>query len=162
MSEAEELAELRLAVELADAALAVEFKDRKRLEAEILELKATCASLEADPLPEVDMALLAVPLAEPEPGGLRRHREHWVYFLQGDDGGPVKIGRSLKHPLERCAGVQVGYPFGRLRVVGILRAPAFNEQRLHKAYAHLRIRGEWFRPAPDLVEYIALIGRVSK
>ncbi len=29
------------------------------------------------------------------------------------------------------------------------------ERELHRRFVHLRTRGEWFRPDPELLEYIA-------
>ena len=33
---------------------------------------------------------------------------------------------------------------------------------LHRRFAHARIRGEWFRPVPELFEYIASIKKEAQ
>jgi hypothetical protein len=83
--------------------------------------------------------------------------EHWIYFIQGDDGGPVKIGRSRLPPEERVAELQIGYPFGALRVVALTRGPGSLETALHRHFAASRMRGEWFRLSADLIGLIATI-----
>jgi hypothetical protein len=88
-------------------------------------------------------------------------REHWVYFIQGDEGGPIKIGRSRNLPWMRASDLQSGYPFGMLRVVAVTRAPAAYEQTLHARFASLRMVGEWFRAAPMLLALIRSLPRVN-
>jgi hypothetical protein len=77
----------------------------------------------------------------------------WIYFMQGDDGGPIKIGRTrnLRYRLSELCG---GYPFGELGYAGILRGPAGLERELHSRFANLRIRFEWFRPETPLVDFV--------
>lgn len=81
-------------------------------------------------------------------------REVWVYFLQGEDGGPVKIGRSSRDPTTRIQHAQLGYPFSRLRLVGVMRGPFRFERTLHDRFRKSRLMGEWFSPSPDLREFI--------
>jgi hypothetical protein len=75
----------------------------------------------------------------------------WVYFIQADWGGPIKIGRGTA---SRISNVRTNSPEDlvvRRRVLCDTRADAvLLENTLHKRYAHLRIRGEWFRPDNDL------------
>lgn len=82
------------------------------------------------------------------------HREWWIYFLQGDDGGPIKIGRTAGDPRIRMSDIQVGYPFGALRVVGLIRSAMRMERELHARFSQDRMIGEWFTPTPDLVGFI--------
>lgn len=88
----------------------------------------------------------------------RAQREWWIYFVQGSDGGPVKIGRTL-NIRNRVCELQVGYPFGELRCVGAARGLIRDEKRLHHHFSHLRMRGEWFRPDDDLLDYVRLVAR---
>jgi hypothetical protein len=70
-----------------------------------------------------------------------------VYFAEND--GRIKIGIS-RDPVRRArelnARLLVTEPGGRTR-----------EAQLHLLFAHHRIAGEWFRPAPDLLAYIEAI-----
>lgn len=83
--------------------------------------------------------------------------ERWVYFAQGDDGGPIKIGVTTNDPRQRIDNLQTGYPFGRLRLVGLIRGSDRTEGEIHRRFRHLRMRGEWFAPAPDLCSFVQLI-----
>lgn len=79
--------------------------------------------------------------------GCRTHEKlGWIYFVQGDDGGPIKIGFSVRPEL-RVSEIQGGYPFGGLRVVGLKFGHISEERRLHKNFATDRLFGEWFRPS---------------
>lgn len=80
-------------------------------------------------------------------------RTWWVYFIQGEDGGPIKIGRT-RNLAARVSELQCGYPFGRLRYVAIVHATDQTEQYLHEQFASFRLFGEWFVPAPELVRFI--------
>ncbi len=83
--------------------------------------------------------------------GLKR----WsIYFIQVGLDGPIKIGKTKGNPLVRMAGLQTGIPFV-LRIVAII-SPARQalEGELHAKFASLRIMGEWFHPAPDLLDFI--------
>lgn len=73
----------------------------------------------------------------------------YVYFIQQGFGG-IKIGVS-ENPEARCAHLQTATP-KKLRVIAKFvfdsRAQAFGMERdLHAEYAHLRMKGEWFRRA---------------
>lgn len=79
----------------------------------------------------------------------------WVYAIQqGEEGegGPIKIG-SAKDPDERLATLRCGNP-QKLTGLAAWEAPIAHERALHGAFAHLRIRGEWFRATPVLVKFI--------
>lgn len=82
-----------------------------------------------------------------------RKREWWIYFAQGDDGGPIKIGRTTDLAA-RISSLIPNYPFGLLRYVGIMRAPGDMETELHVHFSRFRLRGEWFRPGAELVAFI--------
>jgi hypothetical protein len=72
----------------------------------------------------------------------------FIYFIQGVDGGPVKIGRSVDVE-RRLAEMQKDSPV-RLVVRETLRGGAADEHRLQKQFTANRIHGEWFEPHPDM------------
>jgi len=39
-------------------------------------------------------------------------------------------------------------------LLGCVTADCWSEVRLHARFRHLRMRGEWFRPAPELHDFI--------
>jgi hypothetical protein len=78
-----------------------------------------------------------------------------TYFIQAGVG-PVKIGRSTLLSLpSRLSSLQGGNA-ERLYVIGVV--PGDVERELHERWAKHRIRGEWFRPDPEIVEYAHRFG----
>lgn len=73
-----------------------------------------------------------------------------VYFIQAGEAGPVKIGHSAR-PRLRLANMQIGNP-DRLRIIRLFEGGAPEELALHERFAEHRIVGEWFSPAPDILE----------
>lgn len=80
--------------------------------------------------------------AEPEQG--------YVYFIDG--GEHIKIGysRSLEHRIQKM-GTDVP---GGVNVLLIQPGTFRTEKVLHRHFAALRHRGEWFRKDPELLSYI--------
>jgi hypothetical protein len=64
----------------------------------------------------------------------------WTYFIRAGVSGPIKIGvaTNVDH---RLASLQTGH-YQKLTVIRLIRGNA--ERALHRKFAHLRIRGEWF------------------
>lgn len=77
----------------------------------------------------------------------------WVYFIQEGTDGPIKIGFTGS-PRGRLAALPVcnAKP---LRIVAQCPGSSEDEKRFHGRFSHLRIIGEWFRPADDLLEAIS-------
>jgi hypothetical protein len=81
----------------------------------------------------------------------------WLYAIQADgDDGPIKIGVT-NWPATRIVTLQQG---NAAKLRGLAAWPAMREEErmLHAEFAHARIRGEWFRPVPELVERVLLLG----
>jgi hypothetical protein len=75
-----------------------------------------------------------------------------IYFLQSPEGGPVKIGTSLRLSSRlKTLGKEQGQA---LQVLGITKGEQRREKELHGRFAHLRIQGEWFQPGPELLRFI--------
>jgi hypothetical protein len=76
-----------------------------------------------------------------------------VYFVQcnGADG-PIKIGwtRGLRGRLKE---LRIANPY-RLTVLGALKGRATQEAQIQARFKHLRVAGEWFTPAPELLAFI--------
>jgi hypothetical protein len=91
----------------------------------------------------------------------KRVEPWWLYFIQGDDGGPIKIGRTLD-PARRITRLQTGYPFGQLRFIALVRAFRSSEASLHEFFAEHRIRGEWFAPGDSVLDVIEGFANAGK
>jgi hypothetical protein len=80
-----------------------------------------------------------------------KQRLQHVYFIT--DGQYVKIGFS-GNVRGRLHDLQVASP-RKLIIAGVVPYGTKSlEQELHQQFKHLRIRGEWFKIAPELTEYI--------
>jgi hypothetical protein len=80
----------------------------------------------------------------------------FVYFLQAGEAGPIKIGWALD-PLARLNELQVGCP-EPLRLLMTLTDEGGLEAQLHRRFARLRLRGEWFRAEQELACLLWLPG----
>lgn len=78
-----------------------------------------------------------------------------VYFIQGEDGGPIKIGFTRYLP-GRLADLQASSP-ARLRVVAASEGGRDVEGVLHDRFAKHRLHGEWFAPYEELVAFVESI-----
>lgn len=76
----------------------------------------------------------------------------YVYFILDKDGR-VKIGYSARSPRKRMATLQTAHA-GTLRLLGFMRGDKSSERELHNRFAHLHIRGEWFRYEGELAKFI--------
>lgn len=78
-----------------------------------------------------------------------------VYFVQCmAEDRPVEIGTAMRDGVGyRMADLQVGNPF-ELRLLGTMPGGYAKEAELHRRFAHLRIRGEWFRSEPELLAVV--------
>lgn len=76
-----------------------------------------------------------------------------IYFIQATDGtGPIKIGVAI-YPQRRLIDLQAGCPV-ILKIIKTIEGEQSQELLLHKKFAHLRLHGEWFSPAEELLSFI--------
>lgn len=75
----------------------------------------------------------------------------YVYFLRAGDA--IKIGFSIE-PNQRKSGLQVGNPV-ELETLATVSVNKITEREAKDKFNHLKIRGEWFRAEPELLEFIA-------
>lgn len=82
----------------------------------------------------------------------RKAPKGFVYFVQGQCGGAIKIGYSV-NPESRLKALQTGYPD---TLVMLLMIPGDEsiERNIHKEFEDCRLSGEWFKPVPVLIERI--------
>lgn len=81
-------------------------------------------------------------------------RTGFVYFVQADNGGPIKIGFS-ESPKDRLAALQVNTP-SKLRLLAVIEGTNENESALHKRFQKHKIQGEWFRPDQEIMEFVGI------
>ena len=87
-----------------------------------------------------------------------------VYFVQAEPpDGPVKIGYTRRRVDVR---VSEGQTFSSNQIHVLVEVPGTrrDESRLHRRFAHLHLRGEWFtygEDLRDLAHYLADGGTLS-
>lgn len=80
-----------------------------------------------------------------------------VYFIRQDEpSGLVKIGFTRRPVEKRLAELQKHHAC-TLVVAAVAPGLMSDERHLHDRFAHLRVSGEWFQPASDLMAYIQLV-----
>ncbi len=72
-----------------------------------------------------------------------KHTRGFVYFMRIDGKGHVKIGFS-KEPTNRLKGFTTSTP-GTPKIVGFMPGTVETEGKLHKKFAALHVKGEWFK-----------------
>jgi hypothetical protein len=75
-----------------------------------------------------------------------------IYFLQSANDGSIKIGTSKNVHL-RIRSISQAIK-RQLTLLATMSGDCGIEQWLHQRFAKARIRGEWFRQVPELLEYI--------
>jgi hypothetical protein len=88
----------------------------------------------------------------PLPRKDRCNKPGWVYLVLARGAGAVKIGFSSKYPSSRKRTLQTGNPH-ELKMVKMIRGTQRDERRYHEHFAHLHIRGEWFKDCRELRDY---------
>lgn len=82
----------------------------------------------------------------------RKRYKGYVYFIQGQCGGAIKIGYSV-NPEKRLKELQTGYPDTLVMLLMIPGSEA-TERALHRQFEASRLKGEWFRPDACIIEKI--------
>jgi len=76
-----------------------------------------------------------------------------LYFIQCGNDGPIKIGISSNTD-KRLFELEPFSPY-ELRILKIVKNGGQGlERKLHKKFADLRLKNEWFEPDKKLLEYI--------
>jgi hypothetical protein len=77
-----------------------------------------------------------------------------IYFIQAENGGPVKIGRTKNSVAGRLMQLQTGHPY-KLKIIWVFEENGiWNEASIHERFKHIRLEGEWFKPEEELFEFI--------
>jgi hypothetical protein len=76
-----------------------------------------------------------------------------VYFLQGENGGPIKIGHT--NDIEkRIKLMQTGNP-DKLVLLHLTSGGKNFEDQLHVRFSEFHYRGEWFYPSEEILDFIS-------
>ena len=83
-------------------------------------------------------------------------RPQFVYVVRSEPSGNLKIGITAD-PKLRLSQMQVG-AWETLALVLTIPGDPESEQSLHRRFRKHRIQGEWFRPSPEVLEWIEEVG----
>lgn len=80
------------------------------------------------------------------------HISGHVYFIQGESGGPVKIGYTtdIKRRLKELQSGSIDI----LQILLVVPGNKVYEQYLHSKFENYRLKGEWYKPDPKIFEYM--------
>ncbi len=84
-------------------------------------------------------------------------RREWVYFVRAKLSGYIKIGFT-RVPNKRIGTIMTDCP-EPVELIGKIAGSLADERALHARFADHRLNGEWFRPAPELIEYVEALFR---
>jgi hypothetical protein len=92
---------------------------------------------------------------------IRQDEPHasWVYFVQMGDEGPVKIGTSVD-VLKRVVGLSTASPYP-LYIRAVTPGYVNVERAYHDRFADHRLSGEWFEPAPQILDTAQLLAGLN-
>lgn len=76
----------------------------------------------------------------------------YVYFIKEAAMGSIKIGIS-RNVAKRMSELQRVIP-QKLECLGCIEGNHMKEKNLHKQFSHLKIRGEWFKPDQELLDFL--------
>ena len=78
-----------------------------------------------------------------------------VYFLKSELTGLIKIGYCGEKNLKTRSSALKYTGNGSLELLGVIHlVPMSHEKELHQKFSHLRVKGEWFTPAVELLGFI--------
>lgn len=84
----------------------------------------------------------------------KKRSSGWIYFVKAGPDGPIKIGWTV-NPQKRLEQLQTGSAV-RLFILGTMEGSSVGESAFHKRWSRYRIRGEWFEPAPEIVDFVRI------
>lgn len=76
--------------------------------------------------------------------------DQFVYFIQADESGPIKIGFTSDDPKKRLAQLQTGNP-SVLKLLGSITGTTAIERKFHLDLSEWRLQGEWFQSHPTVL-----------
>jgi len=76
----------------------------------------------------------------------------FIYFIQGESGGPIKIGYTTDI-YQRLKNLQSGHT-DVLKLLLMVPGNFEYEHGLQDYFKECRLNGEWFKPEPQLLQYI--------
>jgi hypothetical protein len=81
----------------------------------------------------------------------------WIYFVACEREQMIKIG-CARNPKQRFFSMKGTSPLP-LEFLGAIPGNQVEERLLHSQWAVHHVRNEWFRAAPEIIEFVKLHGK---
>jgi hypothetical protein len=88
------------------------------------------------------------------------HHNTYLYFIQMDNTGPIKIG-TARDPWKRFQGLKTGSPY-KVKMLYFTPATLEDERENQYRYRKFRLEGEWFLPHPKILNGIEGLKKQDK
>ncbi len=75
-----------------------------------------------------------------------------IYFIRGKESGNIKIGFSTS-PDKRKSNLQTAH-YEELEFIGIMNGTLDDEAKIKVMFLEFNIRGEWYRPVQEVMDYV--------
>lgn len=75
-----------------------------------------------------------------------------IYFIRGKESGNIKIGFSI-NPEKRKSNLQTAH-YEELEFIGIMNGSLEDESKIKEFFSEFKIRGEWYRPVKEVLDYV--------
>ena len=82
-----------------------------------------------------------------------------IYFIQEGDNGPIKIGKAVSVE-RRLKTLQISH-HKELNILQVIPGGAERENKIQKDLMKFKITGEWFKPAPEVFEYMRSVRNIE-
>lgn len=77
----------------------------------------------------------------------------YIYFLQANGDGPIKIGFTTNDPVRRKTMLQTGCPWP-VKLIGAIEGTESQEKQIHLLLSRWKTSGEWFESHPIVLAAI--------
>lgn len=71
----------------------------------------------------------------------------YIYFIQAQGNGPIKIGFTGFNPRKRMVKIRSDCPWP-VRLLGAIEGTVSQEKQIHLVLSRYKTQGEWFEPHP--------------
>lgn len=74
----------------------------------------------------------------------------YIYFIQAQGDGPIKIGVTGDNPRKRMVKIQSDCPWP-VKLLGAIEGTVSQEKQIHLVLARYKTQGEWFEPTANVL-----------
>lgn len=89
-------------------------------------------------------------------GAIPQNEVGIIYFIKSSNNHEVKIGFTSGDVAKRMSTLQTSHPY-KLELLATIPGDTKFESELHNTFQQHRLRGEWFKPHPDVMTYVSNI-----